>query len=436
MKVSIHDEFDPETSAMLQAFNSRSHLWIDDRLKELGTDVEAVKEKLKTYYVGYGHKSIGDCGFTTIYIHGVSLLAAKAVEDFALYNGQESSTRYIPFDKTGYFKPADSIVTKIYIKKWLDFYQQNKNNLITYLAMIHPKEEDASEAVWEKAIRAKAFDILRGFLPCCVKTQLSWTVSLRQAYDQLLRLRFHALEEVRILGNVIHQKLKEKYPNSFTHKEDPKVLEFYRDFYYENSYNKHLDNLEHTTYYSNLNFNRLNKYEEATLKYRPKGCELPATLNAYGQLGVRGNLDFGSFRDLQRHRNGTCLMPLLKPQNGFHSWYLEQMPTAMSKEAESLIQQQFNTFEDIKAMHWLDDYALQYYLPLGTRVFFEYLAGLPQMVYIAELRSQDTVHPILRRFAFDIIDILKRCCPSLKLHIRDGAEFSLHRGTQDIIKTQ
>lgn len=40
---------------------------------------------MKSYYVGYGHKSIGDCGTTTIFVENVSMLAAKAIQDTQLY---------------------------------------------------------------------------------------------------------------------------------------------------------------------------------------------------------------------------------------------------------------------------------------------------------------------------------------------------------------
>jgi thymidylate synthase ThyX len=50
---------------------------------------------METFYVGYGHASIADCGSTTIFIEGISILADKAIQDWQLYSGQETSTRYI-----------------------------------------------------------------------------------------------------------------------------------------------------------------------------------------------------------------------------------------------------------------------------------------------------------------------------------------------------
>jgi len=60
---------------------------------------------MSKFYVGYGHKSIGDCGSITLFIEGVSMLGAKAIQDTKLYNGQEASTRYIDFSKQPILNP-------------------------------------------------------------------------------------------------------------------------------------------------------------------------------------------------------------------------------------------------------------------------------------------------------------------------------------------
>jgi thymidylate synthase ThyX len=103
-EVIILDTFPPEDIAMLQALYSRdprtvrTHL---DRVREAGPG-----KFMEKFYVGYGHKSIGDCGSTTLFIEGVSMLGAKAIQDWPLYNGQESSTRYLDFSKNEHCTPS------------------------------------------------------------------------------------------------------------------------------------------------------------------------------------------------------------------------------------------------------------------------------------------------------------------------------------------
>src|SRR5262245_12045885 len=94
----------PEAEAMLQALHSRSIGGLESHLKivaEKGPD-----NFMKNFYVGYGHKSIGDCGTASLFIEGVSMLAAKAIQDWALYSGQESSTRYIDYKVQPLKNPA------------------------------------------------------------------------------------------------------------------------------------------------------------------------------------------------------------------------------------------------------------------------------------------------------------------------------------------
>lgn len=126
--INVIDEFDPETTAMLQAFYSRNSQPIMDRLKEFGDKDEAkVKKALASYYIGYSHASIGDCGSTTIFIENVSHFVAKAIQDNPLYNGQESSTRYINYANQPYVVPKLGIPTHeaeidAIIKTWFDIY--------------------------------------------------------------------------------------------------------------------------------------------------------------------------------------------------------------------------------------------------------------------------------------------------------------------------
>ena len=93
----------PEADAMLQALHSRSTGGLEEHLKILAD--KGPDNFMKNFYVGYGHKSIGDCGSTTLFIEGVSMLVAKAIQDWPLYSGQESSTRYIDFQTQPFKNP-------------------------------------------------------------------------------------------------------------------------------------------------------------------------------------------------------------------------------------------------------------------------------------------------------------------------------------------
>jgi len=204
--IFIYDEFNPEDTAMMQALYSRSP-------KSVTEHVEKVKSSgsgkfMETFYVGYGHASIADCGSTTIFIEGLSILADKAVQDSQMYSGQETSTRYVDMSKQPIIDPINTEESKTILKKWMDFYISSQEPVQQYLISKYPKKVEEDEAVYLKAIKARTFDITRGFLPAGITTQLSWHTNLRQAHDKLALMLHNPLPEVREIADRI-EKAKE-----------------------------------------------------------------------------------------------------------------------------------------------------------------------------------------------------------------------------------
>ena len=214
-KIYVFDEFSPEDIAMIQALYSRSEESVINhvtKVKNAGSG-----KFMEKYYVGYGHKSIADCGSTTIFHECVSILAAKAIQDWPLYSGQESSTRYIDYSKQPCIDPLDSYSSRFIQGSWISFYLSSLEPLKKHLKTIYPRKEGEKKGVYNKAIKAHAFDILRGFLPAGMTTQLSWHTNLRQAWDKLSLLHHHPLEEVSSIALKVLSSLRDKYPNSFSH---------------------------------------------------------------------------------------------------------------------------------------------------------------------------------------------------------------------------
>jgi len=434
--IYIHDEFEPEAIAMMQALYSRSAESVSKHAEKVKTS--GSKKFMESYYVGYGHASIGDCGVTTMFIEGVSILAAKALQDNPLYSGQETSTRYIDFSSQEIFDPVSTKESKKIQNNWISFYTKNIIQISNHLKECFPLQNNESENIWEKAIKARAFDILRGFLPSGATTQLSWTTNLRQAHEKLSLLKHHPLSEVRKIAKSSLDALKEKYPSSFSHKSNPAVEGYYEklcfDFNYSNYKNEQWDN---DTFISTCNIdNQLLELEALdVISTRPKWATLPKFLERYGQYTCKFLLDYGSFRDLQRHRNGLCRIPLLSNKHGFNNWYLEQLPNEIKQEARSLLKEQFIAIDKLKKRHSLDDSELQYYFPMGCNVNCELVYSLPQMVYVAELRSNSTVHPTLRKIAHKINSILSSNHPQLKIYCDENIDsWDIKRGKQDIVR--
>lgn len=425
--IFIYDEFNPEDSAMMQALYSRSP-------KSVTEHVEKVKSSgsgkfMETFYVGYGHASIADCGSTTMFIEGVSMLADKAIQDWQLYSGQETSTRYIDMSKQPIIDPLASPESAAILKAWMDFYINNQEKIQNYLQTKYPKKADEDETIYSKAIKARGFDIMRGFLPAGITTQLSWHTNLRQAWDKLALLLHHPLEEVRNIAQEIHRQLKEKYPHSFSHPYNEEQEKYRADMMAKYNY-YHSTNATDFAFWTTIKNEEIADYQDA-FDIRPPKTSLPNFLNDLGTCTFKFLLDFGSFRDIQRHRSGICRMPLLTTEFGFNSWYLEQLPEELRSEAEKLISEQkeaitkLNTSPEIK----------QYYIGMGFNVFCRNTYPLAATAYVVELRSGKAVHPTLRRVAHKMAAAVNQSLPNFKLHCDlDLDDWDIRRGLADIVK--
>ncbi len=426
-EIIIVDDLSPEVVAMLQALYSRSPRSVKEHLVKVK---ESGAEKfMANYYVGYGHKSIGDCGTASIFVENVSMLVAKAVQDWPLYSGQEASTRYLDMAAQEVLNPLESAEGEAIQDEWMRFYKHALEQLVPVLKERFPIKDGEKDTVYEKAIKARAFDIARGFLPAGVTTYAAWHTNLRQAYDHIKEMRNHPLAEVREVAAMIHDQLKSKYPSSFSHKEYPGEEAYIAESMKEFAF---FDDASITgfSYQTFLDFEGLKRHQKL-LADRPAKAELHQRIRQYGNVVFSFPLDFGSYRDLQRHRSCVQEMPLLSTRHGFYSWYLEQLPEALRTEAEALIKAQETRITALNAT----DEAKQYYVAMGYTVVVKMTCPLPAAVYTAELRSSDTVHPTLRLQAQRMGEALRAAVPGLAMHhdMSPGA-WNIKRGSQDIVR--
>jgi len=151
---------------------------------------------------------------------------------------------------------------------------------------------------------------------------------------------------------------------------------------------------------------------------------------------LSGYLDFGSFRDLQRHRNGVCRMPLLTSRFGFEPWYVEQLPEYIQAHAQSLIREQVEAIDATRA----PAVQKQYLLPLGFKVPLQCMYPFPAFVYLLEMRSAKTVHPTLRKLVLSMITSFRNGLDDntpVALHVdEDPDDWTVRRGGQTIKRKQ
>jgi thymidylate synthase ThyX len=200
---------EPEIQAYAMAKYSRSALSMKESLREISQ--QKAEKFLNTFYFQYGHRSIADLAHIALAIEKLSILAAIAVADEQRWDGQERSTRYQDFKKSGYFTPDfgdDQEAAALYRKTIGDLfaeYESLSQRMALYLASIVAKPDDMKQDAYERTLRARAFDISRYLLPLATNTSLGEIVNARTLESQVSHLLSHTHREVRHLGELLKQ---------------------------------------------------------------------------------------------------------------------------------------------------------------------------------------------------------------------------------------
>ncbi|MFZ3341672.1 MAG: FAD-dependent thymidylate synthase [Terriglobales bacterium] len=203
---------EPEIQAYAMAKYSRSALSMKESLKEITT--QKAEKFLNTFYFQYGHRSIADLAHIALAIERLSILAAIVVADEQRWDGQERSTRYQDFKKSGYYTPdfgdvtgaAGAAASALYheaIASLFASYQEVSQKAFEYLASITPRPEDMKPEAYERTLRARAFDISRYLLPLATNTSLGEIVNARTLETQVGHLLSQPHREVRELGALL-----------------------------------------------------------------------------------------------------------------------------------------------------------------------------------------------------------------------------------------
>jgi thymidylate synthase ThyX len=195
---------EPEIQAYAMAKYSRSALSMKESLREIST--QKAEKFLNTFYFQYGHRSIADLAHISLAIERLSILAAIELADEQRWDGQERSTRYQDFKRSGYYTPdfgGDDEARQLY-RETLDHlfaeYDALSAHMTNYLISITPRPAEMKQEAYERTLKARAFDITRYLLPLAANTSLGEIVNARTLETQVAHLLSHTHKEVRQLG--------------------------------------------------------------------------------------------------------------------------------------------------------------------------------------------------------------------------------------------
>jgi thymidylate synthase ThyX len=172
----------------------------------------------------YGDDSVAQLGGVHLACEQASNLLTKILERGRLMSYLEQSTRYIAYDsrlmgRYRYFRPPGLLGSPLGARyvgemdRLFDTYAELVPRLQEFFREHIPKSDDDSDFVYRQAIRAKAFDSLRGILPAASISNVG-IYGTGQAYESLLlRMRAHPLPEARTYADLMLLELRKVIPS-------------------------------------------------------------------------------------------------------------------------------------------------------------------------------------------------------------------------------
>lgn len=398
----------------------------------------------KRVFYQYGDDSVAQLGGVHVACEQASNLLTKVLEWGRLAAYLEQSTRYIAYDeplggKYRYCHPNEIRRSQLYeeykevMNELFNTYREMKPVMIDYFTDRNPRGKEDPVWVYNNAIRAKAFDCLRGLLPASTVSNVG-IYATGQAYEMaLIRMQAHPLREVRDYGSMMLTELRKVMPSFFTRVDRPnRGIAWSRYLSDTNSrLEKMAGRLERTPI----------ETEEVTLTDWDRHAEdklAAAALYAVSDLpdrqlqdivkqmsptrvteliaslaGERGNrrhkpgralersyyrfdviCDFGAFRDLQRHRMMTIEWQPLTTRLGYET-PVELSDAGLEEKWNRAMTRAEQFYE--KSRDSLGRHVAQYTVPFAYRIRFMMEMNARQALHLIELRTQPAGHNTYRR---------------------------------------
>jgi len=446
-EVYVISGVEPEVGAYAMAKYSRSALSMRDSLREL--DEQKAEKFLNTFYFQYGHRSIADLAHLSLAVERLSILAAIEVADETRWDGQERSTRYQEFRRTGYVTPAayaDDAGFAAAVEALFAAYDSLSAKVAAHLEAVHRRPENMKEEAYRRTLRARAFDVSRYLLPLATATSLGQIVSARTLEQQIVRLLSSEIAECRALGLALKRAasapgavptlVKYTDPNPYRLESraalrqaaaelmggetpdstpgvalvDPPTLEIElaASLLYP-----HCDHAYRQILAAVEALSPSRREELLALGRAGRGLhdEVLREYQAGHAFQFDILMDIGGFRDLHRHRRCVQLHQGYGPRHGFDT------PAGAAECGEeagySAAMRAAGAW--VEAHPGLDG---AYALPLGFRKRSLFKMDLAQAIYIAELRTGTGGHLSYRQAAWEMFAALRARHPALARDLR------------------
>ncbi|MEN8112909.1 MAG: FAD-dependent thymidylate synthase [Actinomycetota bacterium] len=417
-------------------------------------DLQRARGLYDRVFTQFGDDSVAQLGGAHLACEQASNILTKVLEWGRLASYLEQSTRYIFYDrKLGgryrYHVPGELVGTALEDEyrstmDWIfDTYSALIGRAVPYYESLFPKQAGDSNMVWRSTIRAKACDDLRGLLPASTTSNVGIFAS-GQAYEMLLlRMRAHPLAEVRAYADLMLTELRTMIPSFLARVDVPERGGAWSGYLEAVS-----SSLEQRA--AQVGLTPEDRPVVKLVDFDPEGETKVAAAALYAvtdlpddqlleyvrslpaderarlietAVGDRGNRrhkpgramertsyrfdvlsDYGSFRDLQRHRLLTIEWQRLSPGHGYVK------PDAIGDiDAvavwEEVMERAGGLFDRIAGEH--GPVVAQYAVPFAFKVRYYIDMNAREAFHFLELRSQPSGHPGYRKIAQEMHRLIR-----------------------------
>ncbi|MEM0360258.1 MAG: FAD-dependent thymidylate synthase [Candidatus Diapherotrites archaeon] len=458
----------PEVVSVLFAYVSRSPASFRDNLLKLlregellpkGSFTEATdyfasaQQKASAFHekwvVGFGHNSVAEHAVCNLALENVSILASKAIEDVRLAAFTEKSTRYQLFDRTKYLKPEKIMRSKhgveyeCIMNSLFDFYVDSTPKMLEFMKKKHPKPDSMNEKFYESLTKSRACDVLRYALPASTLTNIGMTANARSLEHAIIKLSSHPLEEMQSLGAQIKEEcskilpslLKAAKKSDYIASTEERMLSFSKKYSLKAENRKEVElvvsdkNPEAKLVasiiyrYSSHSFAQcLKQAEKMPDNEKEKiideftngiGKEQPLREFEHPYFTFDILVDFGAFRDIQRHRMCTQTTQLLSTDHGY-SIPQEIIECGLKKEFEKCMSSAKELFDSMRQEM---PFEAQYCVPLAFKKRVLFTWNLRELWHFIKLRSSRAGHESYRKIAQQCYAELKEKHPLLAKYL-------------------
>lgn len=347
-----------------------------------------------------------------------------------------------------------------------------------------------NDAARARTARAKAFDKARYLLPVSIRTSFGATMPTRDTERVLSRMLAHPLKEVRDIASEVLLEVRKIHPGLFsrvvpTDTYDSWCLplsqeECFSLITHNTTANTALDTDPFVTLqvgpdlrilipnnltncvasaFTSFALRRMNTADVLCPILGTEDCVLTAATCSISDVGaasvlkiaerlyresrptqhspipryldhvqvtINARVDYGAYRDLQRHRAGR--QDIVRFVSGFAYFDgFDSMPSELIDKCLRVISVLDSARRRIMSTYAgtpssLSAYELDYLHILGDKVSWVYTCSLRQLVYLVELRTQPAGHSSYRRVASNIATALEGYIPWLFLHKGTGEQ--------------